>query len=84
MRDYKYFKQIQNHSIFLLFQRYGEDMILNIFKLFSAVFHGRFARRFPETYSPNCATGLTENTMGNSYFKKVVTEPRQGVIKIDV
>ena len=83
VRDYKYFKQSQNHSIFLLFQGYGEDMILNIFKLFSAVFYERFARQFPKTYLPNCATNLTEKTMEKVYFK-VVTEPRQGVIKIDV
>ena len=59
----------ENINIFL-FQSYSENVVLNIFKLFSAVFYGQFTWQFSKNYAPNLTTNLTELTMEKGYFKR--------------
>lgn len=62
--------QTETHLPFLLFQSYSENVVSNIFKLFSAVFYGQFTQQFSKNYAPNLTTNLTELTMEKGYFKR--------------
>lgn len=62
--------QTETHLPFLLFQRYSENVVLNIFKRFSTVFYGQFTRQFSKNYASNLMFNLTELTMEKGYFKR--------------